>query len=333
MIKDRRETQLGNIPLIPAPSSLRARTRGRWLAILATLGVDRRYLRNKHGPCPACGGTDRFRWDDKNGDGTFYCSQCGAGSGVDLLMRVRSLSFSQAARLVEQVIFDTSSSFLGRDDIPAAPPQRSEAAISDAVNALWRRASPLRTGDPVDLWFRHRGIHLPIPPSSLRTAMWLRHRGPPLAFYPAMLAQLTDPTGTPVTIHRTWLTATGTKAPVDPVRMFCPGKVPPASAVRLAPHGPILGVAEGIETALAAQQLFGFPVWACLTAGRLKTFQPPVGTQRLIVCADNDAHGTGQRVAYALASSLTPRLPVEVRIPENADTDWNDVLQHHRPAS
>ncbi|MBO0766999.1 MAG: hypothetical protein J2P50_20735 [Hyphomicrobiaceae bacterium] len=222
---------MGNTFIIPSPNSLRARTRGRWFAILATLGVDRRYLRNKHGPCPACGGTDRFRWDDKNGDGTFYCSQCGAGSGVDLLMRVRRLSFRQAALLIEQAIFDTRSSFLGRDDLPAAPPQPSEAAIADAVNALWRRAEPLRTGDPIDLWFRHRGIRLPIPPASLRTAMRVRHRGPPLTFYPAMLAQLTDPAGTPVTIHRTWLTQTGTKAPVDPVRMFCPGKVPPASAV------------------------------------------------------------------------------------------------------
>jgi putative DNA primase/helicase len=312
---------------------LRARTRGRWVAILATLGVERRYLRNKHGPCPACGGTDRFRWDDKNGDGTFYCSRCGAGSGVDLLMRVRGLSFRQAALLIEQTILDTRASFLGRDDLPASTPQRSEAAIADAVNALWRRADPLRTGDPVDLWFRHRGISVPIPPASLRTAMRVRHRGPPLTFHPAMLAQLTDPDATPVTLHRTWLTHTGTKAPVEPVRMFCPGKVPPASAVRLAPPGPVLGVAEGIETALAAQQLFGIPVWACLTAGRLKTFQPPVGTTQLIVCADHDADGTGQRAADALASRLTPRLPVEVRIPDIADTDWNDVRQNPGSAS
>jgi putative DNA primase/helicase len=101
----------------------------------------------------------------------------------------------------------------------------------------------------------------------------------------------------------------------------------------LAPPGPVLGVAEGIETALAAQQLFGFPAWAYLTAGRLKTFQPPVGTKQLIVRADHDIDGTGQRAAYALASSLTPRLTVDVRIHDNADTDWVDVLQNHCLAS
>lgn len=312
--------------MIRPPNSLRERTRGRWFAILTMLGVDRRYLRNRHGPCPACGGNDRFRWDDKNGDGTFYCNQCGAGSGIDLVMRVRGLSFREAALLIEEVIFDTSSFSIGRD-ASSSRPERSQASIGDAWNALWRRSDPVRTGDPVDLWFRHRGVKLPVHPMSLRTAMHVRHGGPPVTFHPAMLARVTDPAGRPVTIHRTWLTATGTKAPVDPVRMFCPGKVPPGSAVRLAPGGPILGVAEGIETALAAQQLFGFPVWACLTAGRLKTFEPAIGTQRLIVCGDNDADGTGQRAAYALASRLAARLPLEVRIPDLADTDWNDVLR------
>src|SRR5690348_13963485 len=54
------------------------RARGRWREILPCLGVETRYLTNKHGPCPLCGGKDRFRFDDKNGDGTYYCNQCGA---------------------------------------------------------------------------------------------------------------------------------------------------------------------------------------------------------------------------------------------------------------
>jgi putative DNA primase/helicase len=311
--------------MIRPPNSLRERTRGRWFAILTLLGIDSRYLRNRHGPCPACGGTDRFRWDNRNGDGSFYCNQCGAGSGIDLVMRVRGLSFRQAALLIEEVIVEARAFSPGRDP-PSARPTRSEAAIADAFNALWRSADPLRTGDPVDLWLRNRGISLPVPPMNLRTARHARHVGTRVTYHPAMFALLADPAGRPVTIHRTWLTAAGAKAPVDPARMFCPGKVPPGSAVRLAPAGPVLGVAEGIETALAAQQLFRIPVWSCLTAARLKTFEPASGTQRLIVCADNDADGTGQRAACALASRLRDRLPLEVRIPDQADTDWNDVL-------
>jgi putative DNA primase/helicase len=199
------------------------------------------------------------------------------------------------------------------------------------LNALWRSGEPVRIGDPVDLWLRHRGISLPAYPTSLRTASGVYHRGPPATFHPVMLARVTDPTGRPCNLHKTYLSTTGAKARVEPVRMFCPGKMPPGSAVRLAPAGPVLGIAEGIETALAAQLLFGFPVCACLSAGQLTTFEPTIGTQRLVVCGDNDADGTGQRAAYTLAARLATRLPLEVRIPDEVDTDWNDVLRQAQP--
>ena len=44
---------------------------GMWPQILPALGVGRGFLENKHGPCPLCGGKDRYRFDDKNGRGTF----------------------------------------------------------------------------------------------------------------------------------------------------------------------------------------------------------------------------------------------------------------------
>lgn len=316
--------------MIHPSNSLRYRARGRWFAVLSKLGVDRSYLRNKHGPCPVCGGTDRFRWDDKSGDGTFYCNQCGPGSGIDLVMRIRGLPFREAALLIEGVIVDHPSLFPG-GTFPLSRSVRSEASIRDGLNALWRSGEPVRIGDPADLWLRHRGISVPVYPTSLRTALRVYHRAPPATFHPVMLARVTDPTGRPCNLHKTYLSATGAKASVEPVRMFCRGKMPPGSAVRLAPVGPVLGVAEGIETALAAQLLFGFPVWACLSASQLMTFEPAIGTQRLVVCGDNDADGTGQRAAYTLASRLATRLPLEVRIPDETDTDWNDVLRQAEP--
>ena len=44
---------------------------GRWRTLLPFLGVEERFLSSKHGPCPICGGTDRFRWDDKAGSGSY----------------------------------------------------------------------------------------------------------------------------------------------------------------------------------------------------------------------------------------------------------------------
>ncbi len=43
---------------------------GKWYGVLSSLGIDRNYLQNKHGPCPICmEGTDRFRFDDKDARG------------------------------------------------------------------------------------------------------------------------------------------------------------------------------------------------------------------------------------------------------------------------
>jgi putative DNA primase/helicase len=33
-----------------------------WPRVLAQLGIPESALRNKHSPCPACGGKDRFRF-------------------------------------------------------------------------------------------------------------------------------------------------------------------------------------------------------------------------------------------------------------------------------
>lgn len=302
-----------------ANRTLRERTRGRWFEILIALGIDRRFLRNRHGPCPACGGKDRFRWDDLDGDGTFFCNQCGAGSGADLVMRVTGWRFGDAARAIEEVVGQ------------ARPrPARLEATVEQkraTLRKLWQASAAVRPGDAVDCWFRNRGLGMEIYPKCLRAAANVRHSGPPASWHWAMLALLTDSAGRSVNIHRTFITADGRKAPVDPVRMVCQGAVPPGSAVRLAPPSVVLGVAEGIETACAAMRLFAVPTWATLSAGRLQTFAPPAGTERLVIFGDNDANGTGQRAAYDLAARLSGQLAIDVRIAPIAGTDWNDVLE------
>src|SRR5215207_6479393 len=82
---------------------LKERARGRWKEILPqVLGVSVRVLDGKHGPCPHCGGKDRWRFDNKNGEGTSICSQCGACDGVGLVMKVRGLDFASAAIEIEK---------------------------------------------------------------------------------------------------------------------------------------------------------------------------------------------------------------------------------------
>jgi len=70
---------------------------GQWNIILTRLGVDSSSLDGKHHPCPSCGGKDRFRFDNKGGDGTYICNQCGAGDGFSLIKKLFNCSFKDAA--------------------------------------------------------------------------------------------------------------------------------------------------------------------------------------------------------------------------------------------
>lgn len=91
-------------------ADLNEAARGRWPEILASLGgLSDRQLTDEHQPCPLCGGNDRYRFDNKDGSGSWFCNQCGgkrqsggAGSGMDLLMRLKGWDFKQAAKAVEQ---------------------------------------------------------------------------------------------------------------------------------------------------------------------------------------------------------------------------------------
>ncbi len=80
-----------------------AQARGKWGFILDTLGI---HHSKRHSPCPACGGKDRFRFDDLKGAGTWFCNQCEpqSGDGLDLVKNVRHCSLRESAELVAEIL-------------------------------------------------------------------------------------------------------------------------------------------------------------------------------------------------------------------------------------
>jgi putative DNA primase/helicase len=129
-------------------------------------------------------------------------------------------------------------------------------------------------------------------------------------------------------IHRTYLTPEGWKADVDPVRMAYGD----SGAVRLGPAAGRMGIAEGIETALCAQALFGAPVWAGICANGLIAWEPPPEAQEILICGDNDGNFVGQAAAYDLAKKLRARgLTVEIKIPPEEGQDWAEVWARQQP--
>ena len=83
-------------------AEVRQAAQGRWQNILSALSIEVSIHPRKHTACPSCGGKDRFRFDDQEGRGSWYCNQCDphAGDGFALVMNVRRCSFQMALELV-----------------------------------------------------------------------------------------------------------------------------------------------------------------------------------------------------------------------------------------
>ncbi|HEF0535440.1 TPA: hypothetical protein R8H58_004484 [Escherichia coli] len=78
---------------------------GLWKSFYAKeLGWNDRHLSKKHGPCPYCFGTDRFRFTDEigseKGNGAAICSKCGSDSGIGWVMKCTGLSFADSVNLL-----------------------------------------------------------------------------------------------------------------------------------------------------------------------------------------------------------------------------------------
>ena len=86
------------------------RVKGNWPEVLtAVAGLTSEQVTDKHQKCPLCGGKDRYRFDDINGEGTWFCNKCGgptrqggAGNGWEMLMRKNNISFAQALDVVSR---------------------------------------------------------------------------------------------------------------------------------------------------------------------------------------------------------------------------------------
>lgn len=296
------------------------RARGRWRGILKDLGLDERYLLNRHQDCPLCGGTDRYRFDDKDGTGSYFCNKCGAGDGMKLAQGFTGTPFIDLAKRINTMI--------GHIPIDTTPKPTGDPG--KALNRIWRETMP-SAGTVTERYLASRGL---ICPPALRTHLSLGYyeavpgqsKKQKVCDLPAMIGKFVLPDGLPATLHVTYLDEPGRKAGVADVKKTMPkARDLDGGAIRLFPIAEHIGVAEGIETAIAAHMLYGIPVWSCLNSLRLSQFVPPEGVTEITFFGDNDENYEGQAAAYGRARELNrKKYKTNVIIPVDVGVDFCD---------
>lgn len=290
----------------------------RWRAILSAFGISAALLAGKHGPCPACGGKDRFRIIDFK-DGRWICSQCQpeTGDGFDLVERLHGLSFKECCAWVKE----------NTEGMKMDKPKQEVAAgqVYAESRKLLGVSAACQKGGIVDQYLLSRAIDLKVMPQDLRFIEKLNEGD---GVFSAMIAVIRHADGNGASLHKTFLDGPK-KADVPVSRKVMRGPLPQGGAIRLAPVAETLGVAEGIETALSASLMRGLPVWSVINSSMLKKFKPPAEVKRLIIFGDCDPKYGGQAAAYALAHrvAVDGGIEVEVFIPDRHG-DWNDVAMN-----
>jgi hypothetical protein len=252
------------------------------------------------GPCPICGGRDRF-WINTRKQ-RFWCRHCERG-GSDAIALVRFLdgcSFPEAIRLLAG-----DSVRRRRPEPPPAPAARPDDNGTAYALARWAEGEPIAE-TLAYVYLERRGLLVPVD---------LYCNGEVLRFHPAcpfgpgerhpcLLSLWRNIlTNQPQAIQRTALTAAG-----DKLGRKALGPIAGAAA-KLADDADValaLTVGEGLETSLAAMTRDHLgPAWALGSAAGIANFPVLPVIEHLTILVDNDAHHAGERAAAACSARWT----------------------------
>ena len=222
----------------------------------------------------------------------------------------------------------------GSSPAPPPPPSRpiNRAQI---LNNIIEATHPIEPESIVARYMAGRAISLQEWPGDLREHLDLMVYEDGKATgkkYPAMVAIIKDGKGEPVGLHLTFLEKDGSgKAPVENPRRIIgvkEGSTRRATVRLFEPRDGTIGLAEGLETAIAAYLLTGIPTWAALNAGGIERAELPEEIKRVVVFADNDRSMTGQRAAAKAALRFRSKgRETRILVPDEPGKDFNDILQ------
>lgn len=201
-------------------------------------------------------------------------------------------------------------------------PHNENDPMRKRARHIWDEALPI-AGGPGGRYLLSRGIDLR-PPALRFHPRTPFGRGRAAHYRPAIIAAVVE-AGRFVGIQRLFLEQDGSGLAADLEKPRWGLARPFGGAVQLFAAGPVLGLAEGIETAISAAILLDIPVWAALGSERLHRITMPAAVRRLILLPDHDRAG---RLAVARAQDAYAGQPYALDLlwPWACQNDWNDVL-------
>lgn len=198
----------------------------------------------------------------------YHCFGCGAhGDAIAYVMRVRGLTFVEAIAEINR----TPALSPAR---PAAPRARAREPEQDRqrVDEVLAGCVSVSERTSASLYLWSRGLDPRQPGLLAHPALycWEARRE-----FPALVAPITNSRDEISAVQRIWVLdrfEVGSGRPDSRAPLKARKKtlgVMGDGAVRLAPAGPVLGLAEGVETGIAAGQIDrGVPIWAACGVSR-----------------------------------------------------------------
>jgi phage/plasmid primase-like uncharacterized protein len=299
------------------------------------------------GPCPHCGGRDRFALNTAKQ--LFNCRSCATGGDpIALAGLVLDLDFFGAVGFIAGELSASKSDGGQAAREPRANDGRAAAAQGRTASDWWRtirRESRALIGTPAETYLERRSLPRPHP-VSLRFHPRLKsldHDKKPRSPSPALVGLIArfDPKRgvEAIGVTATFVTADGRKAfPEDP-RRFHGSRV--GGGVWLFPkilaHDELadeeVAVGEGVESTMSALRMWGLRCGiAALCASGIERLVLPPAIRRVRIASDNDLNEAGQDAAVEAAGrwrheGRQVRVTLPGRLPDGADGfDFNDLL-------
>lgn len=271
---------------------------GRWESTLNSLGVIIPENK-KNGACPCCGGKDRFRFDNKEGRGTFYCNQCGAGDGFTLVSKALNLSVKDAANVIDNIVGGNKPLLVKR--VVIANSSTHQEAANKAAYIL---SKSLIATDHT--YLTNKGVQA--------------H-----SIYVSSKGDLVIPIFSP----GEQLSSLQFISPDGKKRMLGGGKIKGCygSIGTVPTNDNLVLLCEGYATAATLYECLGLPVFYCFNASNIYSVAEMLVNERTlnpIICADNDSH-LQKNIGAEKAIEASRGLILQAVMPDDAG-DFNDLM-------